>query len=331
MKVKEILTAFILLNLCLPVDSFCSIDVKYGIYINNISLSNKDETFKAEFYWLIKIPHEKGNIDTHDIANIEFVNAIEIISNERINVVSNEVNDNAETEKFYYIHGICRGVFRFYPEFSNYPLDTQHLPIIIESLNLEQGLVRLIPDNESYANSCPYSGIDNGVKGTTFAFVNASFDTSTTIYNTSFGNVRSIVNSHYSRITYNIMLKRIPKGYLLKIFIPNIILLIIAYLVFYIPAKDLEVAVGCTVTTILACIALQLITNDDLPNIGYLTKSDSIYYVTYVFLASALIQTVITYNLEKNSRLKIANALEKMGRILYFPAYFAACYFVLMH
>jgi hypothetical protein len=47
-----------------------------------------------------------------------------------------------------------------------------------------------------------------------------------------------------------------------------LIILALAYLVSFIPARELGVAVGLTVTSVLACIAFQLTVADDLPSIG---------------------------------------------------------------
>jgi hypothetical protein len=56
---------------------------------------------------------------------------------------------------------------------------------------------------------------------------------------------------------------------------------VLAYLVFFVPARELEVAVGLTVTSVLACIAFQLTVAGDLPHIGYVVTSDRIFHLCY--------------------------------------------------
>ncbi|HKR07458.1 MAG TPA: hypothetical protein VJY62_22680, partial [Bacteroidia bacterium] len=97
----------------------------------------------------------------------------------------------------------------------------------------------------------------------------------------------------------------------------NFLLLITSYLVFFIPARQLEVAVGLTVTSLLASIALQLTFQNALPEVGYLTKADKMSYLFYSLITFALVQTVVTFHLENKYKIELANRLEIMGRIFY--------------
>lgn len=123
--------------------------------------------------------------------------------------------------------------------------------------------------------------------------------------------------AQYSRLTYGIVVKRSYLSFILKILIPNILLLVIAYLVFFIPSRELEVAVGCTVTSLLSSIALKLTIDSGLPKVGYTTYADQMFYLFYFLITSALVQTVFTYNLSKKGNIELENKLERMGRILY--------------
>lgn len=312
MKSIKLIAATIILMATMNANA--TIDIHFGIFIKNVSIDQKNEVFTAEFYWWIKFPATNVTLN-NELAKIEFVNAVKL-EQQRI--------DSQNTNGYIYNQGLCKGTFTYSPNFANYPLDIQHLPIIIESLNMESNTVRLIPDKDAY-NIDQTNGIDEGLKMTSYKMISAGFNEDSKVYNTTFGNNKNIKVSNYSRLTYTVDIKRNWMCYVLKIIIPNIILIFIAYLVFYIPSKDLEVAVGCTVTSLLCCIALQLIANDDLPSIGYITKSDIMYYITYSFLAGALIQTVVTYNLEKLDRSVFANKLERLGRKYYLLGYVIIC------
>jgi hypothetical protein len=87
--------------------------------------------------------------------------------------------------------------------------------------------------------------------------------------------------------------------------------------VFFIPAQSLELACSLTVTSLLAAIAFQWTISDDLPNIGYLTTVDRIFYLAYLLIMLAMLQTVWTYNLVKNDNEKLAIKLEIIGRWVY--------------
>jgi hypothetical protein len=102
--------------------------------------------------------------------------------------------------------------------------------------------------------------------------------------------------------------------YLLKIMIPLLIILTLSYLVFFVPAAQLDVAAGLTVTSLLACIAFQWTVNDGLPNIGYIVTSDRIFHMSYALIMSAMAHTVYTFNLERSGRTALAERLELICR-----------------
>jgi len=118
-------------------------------------------------------------------------------------------------------------------------------------------------------------------------------------------------------VTFTIETARDYGAYLIKILIPLVIILVLAYLVFFVPARHLEVAVGLTVTSILACIAFQLTVADDLPNIGYIVTSDRIFYLCYFLIMTAMAETVYTHSLEKRGREQAAARIELLARCLY--------------
>jgi hypothetical protein len=93
-----------------------------------------------------------------------------------------------------------------------------------------------------------------------------------------------------------------------------IIVLTLSYLVFYIEAGQLELASSLTVTSLIAAIAFQWTISDDLPEIGYLTTVDRIYYLSYFLIMFAMVQTIWTFNLEKRGHFKLSKNLEIFGR-----------------
>ena len=113
------------------------------------------------------------------------------------------------------------------------------------------------------------------------------------------------------------MLQRIFVPYLLKILTPLTIILILSYLVFFIPAESLDVASALTVTSLLACIAFEWSVSGALPNIGYVVMSDRIFHLCYVLIMLAMAQTVYTFALERQGRLKFADRLETVGRFVF--------------
>lgn len=293
---------------CYSNEKFDATNLDVGIHINDFSITTSDADFYVNFYWWCKVPLEVPDSLVNEYSKLEFINArpeVEI-----------KVNDPRKVNDYYIVSGTCKGEFNYSPNFRDYPKDKQIIPIIIESANLPEDILILNPDSISYSDSV-FQGLDERILLDEFRLISSKFNKSTKIYKTTFGDPDYSLSANYSRLNYEITVNRNSISYLLKIIIPCALLSLIAYLVFYIPASKLDVAVGCTVTALLACIAVQFSTVGDIPNVGYITKSDLIFYLFYTMICLALIQTVYTYRLEKHGKKQLANILEYTGRILF--------------
>jgi hypothetical protein len=290
-----------------------------GIYLKYINIDEGNASFYADLYWWITIKADSEFIRKDSIAafnqydssfsQLEFINAIEIKSNEIQE--SKWIWKNGE--RYFYKTGNLKSSFNFIPDFRKYPIDNQELPIIIESPLLTADMLELKP--EVIVDSSK-KFIDKMVEIKGYTIDKVFGKSINNNYSTDFGD-KYTGFKHYSRLTYTLDIKRNYLSYFLKIFLPNILLLVIAYLVFFIPAKELEVAVGCTVTSLLASIALKLTIDNNLPNVGYTTYSDELFYLFYFMITGALVQTVITYNFNKAGKHKAEYYLELFGRIFY--------------
>lgn len=292
--------------LCLP--SYAQIDANIGIYIKNLTVDQKNEEFYADLYWWLKLPASLSDEQAKEYAKIEFVNASEMNSEEV---------EIKKTKDVIYITGFCKGKFKFVPDYHQYPVDIQKLPVIIESVNQPETYVKLVPDSVESGKRTKHVGLDEEIEVPSYKIVSAGYQKEIKMYNSNFGDPEFSSDMKYSRIIYQINIKRDSQSFILKILIPNLLLLVISYLVFFIPSSQLEVAVGCTVTSLLASIALQLTINSNLPDIGYLTNADKLFHLFYFLITIALVQTVITFNLDKNGKKQMAERLEVVGRVVY--------------
>ncbi len=293
--------------------------VYIGVYIKNLSVNDRDESYIADIYWWIKfkIPSDTGLIK--EMSKLEFTNSQEIQS---------VISEQKTIGNIRYVTGQYKGLFKYKANYRDYPVDRQELPIIIESLNLSSDQLILIPDSTAYAQTLDKksrkASLDPDIEIPQYSIESAKFSRTSKLYNTNFGDPTMDVHLSYSRITYKIIIQRKSMSFILKILIPNIFLLVIAYLVFFIPAIQLDVAVGCTVTSLLASIALQLAISNGLPEVGYLTNADKLFYSFYFLITAALVQTVISFGLEKRGKTKIAKLSDLIGRIVY-PVIAIAC------
>lgn len=293
--------------------------IHFGIYIKNIMVEErakeKSNRFTIDAYWWIRYQMPKDTSLINEIENIEFINA---------EIKENEIDeryiflDTISNSRFVYVTGHIKGDFIFYPNYKYYPYDKSILPITIESKNLVSEKFQLIPDTISYEKKLEkIMGISNDIEIPGFAITKAQYKQNEKVYETNFGDPRFQTHLKYSRLTFEIVLERKSTTFLLKILIPIILITLMAYLVFFVPAAQLEVAVGLTVTSLLACIALQLTLSADIPVTGHLISTDNIFYLSYSLITFAMIQTVYTYSLEKKNKIKLAHKLEILSRWLY--------------
>ena len=290
--------------------------IKVGYYIKSIKINNKEESAEIDFYYWYRFPNIADSTERADFAALEFVNG---------DLSMNEIQEEKIIGDEYYITGRIKGIFRFTSDFTAYPFDNQRILIQLEHAVLTDDQVKLFPDTISYLRNKQQNnfwGVSKDLQTKDVFLTKTEFVGDNRLYETDFGDL-SLDNkgSSYSRLSYYIYVNRDSAPYTLKFLLPLIIILSLAYLVFYIPAEDMELACGLTVTSLLAAIAFQWTLSDDLPSVGYLTCVDKIFYLGYSLIMLAMVQTVWTYHLEKDGKIKLSNALEMGGR-WFFPIIF---------
>ena len=331
MKFKLFKFSFILIIALFPsLQSFALSKPKIyvGFYIKSLKTDIKEEIVTIDFYYWYRFKTPKDTADISKYCEIEYVNGDitmeEIYEKKKIGVLKDQ----------YYKHGRIKGDFSFSLDYTNYPFDKQKILIQIEHAYFTLDQIELIPDTISYSRTNTnrnFWGISEDLDSKDILINKSYFDVDHRVYETDFGDIGlKEKQSSYSRLSYFINFSRNYIPYTFKFLIPIIIILSLSYLVFYIPAESLELACSLTVTSLLAAIAFQWTISDDLPNIGYLTTVDKIFYLAYLLIMLAMVQTVWTYNLVKNDNEKLAIKLEMLGR-WFFPILFVgfSFYFIL--
>lgn len=283
-----------------------------GFYVKSLKTNIKQEIVTIDFYYWYRFKLPKDSADINNYCEIEYVNG---------DIAMDEVYEEKIIDDQFYKHGRIKGNFALSLDYTNYPFDKQKILIQIEHAYFTVDQIDLVPDTISYLRSSSnrnFWGISKDLDTKDILIKKSYFSVDARKYDTDFGDV-SIKDkqSSYSRLSYYINFSRNYIPYTFKFLIPIIIILSLAYLVFFIPAQSLELACSLTVTSLLAAIAFQWTISDDLPNIGYLTTVDRIFYLAYLLIMLAMLQTVWTYNLVKNDNEKLAIKLEIIGRWVY--------------
>ena len=307
------------------------VKVRFGIYIKKLVPDYKEGKFNTEFYWWMIFENDstKTGISNDVITNMEYVNAVDF----PIEGFKEEIQETREIEKnkFYYT-GFHQGAFYFNPDFRMYPLDVQTLKISIENSLLPGNQFEISADTSSYINSKQSRhlwGFSNDLitnKNESYFFSKSDIEIGKGVYNSNFGDPEFDPISVYSRIDTTIKLNRSFVPYISKLLIPLMIILLLVYFVFYLPAEKIDIAAGLTVTSLLSAIAFQLAVSGELPDIGYIIYIDKIFYTCYFLIAITMAQALVTFYLDdsgiESQQLK-AKKIDLVFRFL-FPLLFLA-------
>lgn len=102
-----------------------------------------------------------------------------------------------------------------------------------------------------------------------------------------------------------------------KLLLPLTLIVLMAWLVFWIDPRNSGTQIGVATTTMLTLIAYRFAMDQSVPRVGYLTRMD--YFVTgssiMVFLA--LCQVIVTARLAMTDRLSLAHRLDEWSRVIY--------------
>ena len=297
--------------------------VTVGFYLHAIREVDWDNrSFVADIYWWLRYPKPDDEQECEQIEAVEFVNAhagdIEQKTLER-KIIQTEAGDEI------YVHFRTVAPFFFSANFTKYPFDAQTLPIVLEHETLSNDDLTFAYDQVSDATPrTPTSlrGVSQNLQVPDFQITYIAHTVGHSTYYTNFGDA-SLDNTTFksSRLTVALTIRRESSKFLVKMMIPLGICLVLPYLVFYVPAVELEVASGLTVSSLLTCVAIQIAVVPGLPQVGYLVVSDLFFYLSYALAMLAMAETVWSYQLEHKGNTLLANRMDRICRFLY-PAFF---------
>jgi hypothetical protein len=267
------------------------------------------ESFYADLYLWMRFPVTTEERTKEIVEKLEPVNG---------KFETKDVVDDKVVGDEHYVCYRVTGTFFFIPDLKNYPFDTQVLPITVENSTLEMEELLFVDDVVSYEKSgtpevrwglSPTLSIaDYQLKRVDRAILESK-------YPTNFGDPgRSPAGTHYSRFSLKVSFVREYWSYAFKILIPLLIILAMAYLVFFLPPAQLDTAASVAMTALLSCMAYNVAVSQNMPEIGYLVLSDKFFISTYVLLLLTLAQTFISFILDSNGKPVAAQRLDVASR-----------------
>lgn len=177
-----------------------------------------------------------------------------------------------------------QGVFSRKLVLRDYPFDTQLLRVVFKDERSDVRKLNFVPDpdpisiNRSLLNTIP--GFSLGTPALTIIDHR---------YETNFGDSRTPPEGvAFSCIAIDLPVTRHVLPYIVKLFVPIFIVILITALIFVLPARMEEARAGIGVTALLTITALQWSSEGDLPSVEYLTMLDVIYILSMLYVGVAM-------------------------------------------
>jgi len=222
-------------------------------------------TFISDFYLVFKWSDQNLSPSA-----FEFING-RATSKEKIY----ESIENGSCEVWYRI----QASLYMSPDFTNYPFDSQELPIIIEDGKNNISMLRYTALREigGYENTVSVPGWK--VEGFEFYIEEHTYP---------WGEV-------YSRAVFKLKLVREASATGAKLMLPPIIFCIVSGLSFFFKADKITHRIGLGTSTLISAVMFHLSQTTSLPPLPSLILIDKIMISVYVFLASSLLATTLIY------------------------------------
>ena len=284
--------------------------VKVGTHV--VAMRNIDtraQSFYADFYLWLRFAAADEARDKLIIDNLEPVNG---------KFESKDEVDRKLVNGEWYVCFRVTGTFFFDQDLRLYPFDRQTLELSFENSRMETGEMVFADDKDSYAQSGEpekYWGINHAVSIPEFKLSHVTRTMAEASYPTNFGDPeRKKTGSRYSRYVLRAAFDREYLSYAFKILIPLLIILAMAYLVFYLPPDQLDTAAAVAVTALLSCMAYNVAVSQNMPDIGYLVLSDKFFIASYALLFLTLAETFAAFVMTERDQAAAAIALSKRAR-----------------
>jgi ABC-type transport system substrate-binding protein len=286
-----------LLGLCLglavflaawPLQAAPAQRVYAGVYLHDVArFDQKDGVFDVDFElwakWLGDFTPDKLRI-----AN----------SAETERTLLGEEMDGAWHSARWRVRGTLRGEFPL----QRFPFDEQTLAVVLE-LPLHDG--ELVPDLAGSGMRERFS-----VTGWLYEPVFVPRVAKGT-YRSDLGSIAHEGQStQVSRVAFEVRVTRPLLMAATKLFLPLLVILLVALTALLVHPRWLDVRTGVGVTALLACFAFQFSVADTMPNVSYMTMADTLFLVAYAITAVLLLVSVISAYLHDREKEKIWRRLD---------------------
>lgn len=181
-----------------------------------------------------------------------------------------------------------QGLFSTKFHLERFPFDTQKLTVIMEDTLAGAADQVYVADGDEPVVIDPVVTLPGFKVGT------PTMRISTNTYPTDFGDPTVADAEPYSRIVISVPVTRPVVAMSIKAFVPIILIVACALLVYFVRPNYVEGRIGLGITALLTLVAIQLTATSSLPDVDYLMMLDKLFLLAYLFIIVALARVVAT-------------------------------------
>lgn len=278
--------------------------VQVGVFVNDVqSIDLKLHSYAVDLYvWFRWTDPELPSPAT----TVEFVNPSELWGH---------VQASSYEEPVVLPSGEHYQVVRFQGRFSqklplyNYPFDRQTLTVKFEDGQREAAYLVYDPDPKGVVVN-PELVLPGFRRGEPRLVITDY------AYPTDFGDPRNVKANVYSRVAVEIPIDRPVFACTVKFLLPVLCVVLCSALMLILRPSFVDARIGIGITALLTIVALQITTNDDLPNVDYLVLMDKIYVGAYIYVIAGLAVVVRTTRLVEASGQEAAERLHQRALLV---------------
>lgn len=279
-----------------------------GVYLHDVTkFDQKDGVFDADLELWAKW------LGDFDPSKLTIANASQV-EREQLG----EEHDGDWHSARYRVRGTLRGEFPV----QRFPFDAQTLSVVLELPDAEG---ELVPDLAG-------SGMRERFSVTGWLY-DPSFvpRVGQEVYRSDLGSIAAEGKpTSVRRVAFEVTLHRPLLTAATKLFLPLVVILLVALLALFIHPKELEVRASVGVTALLACFAFHFAVSDTMPSVAYITLADVLFLASYGLTALLLCVSIVAYHLHEHGRELAWRRLDH-ANVLAFPIILAGTVLAAFH
>lgn len=289
-----------------------------GMDINDISDLNTGKfSYTLDLYLWFRYQGQPGSDPAagFDDADIEFINTSSKLKLDKP-IVENATDDGM-VYRAYQVKSTFLGDF----DFHDYPFDQQvlsvrfrHRVLTGENLIYVVDLVGMPRLTDGTLLEHLRTHTLNQAKGWNINKVLVFQDTLTR--NSTLGNPRMFeadTTIAYSRFNAEVYVKRDTLSYSVKNLFPILVLIVVSYVVMFMPGPAIMPRTTTNITVILTVALFSNRLSSDLPQVGYLSALEYVFFLVYVLALYGVLLGLMDYRYEKKAWIKRLNLISRIA------------------